>query len=259
MAKKAERKRKKAKSPIRRRIRLIVLAAVLVLLVLFLSLFQITNVIVTGNDRYTDEQIKGYCIDDSTFNNTVIYSLMHQRVEPEAVPLLEYIEVIYVDRNTIQLKVHEKQTIGMFRVGEKVCCIDQDGRVIEILDYAESGDLNLPLINGLGSRGTVGEVIELEDDSVLNVLQALKSAFDKYELMPESIDVEKNEKEVYIYTLHYGNVTVQLGADELLEEKMRRVSAIVPQISEMSGTLHLENYEEDTENIVFDTNTAGTE
>ena len=255
MKKKEKSKSGRKRSPAARRVRLIIVVAVLVLILLFLLLFRVTDVVVTGNDRYTDAQIKELCINEEGFNNSILFYLFNRRIETDDVPLLDYIDTIYVDRNTIQLRAHEKLTIGMFRVGDKVCCIDQDGVVIEILDYEGSEALNLPLITGLTSRGTVGEQIQIPDYSVLNALQALKSSFDKFDLTPNSIDILKDEEDRNTYTLHFGTVSVLMGIDDNLEEKMRRVAAIVPQLAGRSGTLHMESFDESTENIIFDGNT----
>lgn len=53
-------------------------------------------------------------------------------------------------------------------------------------------------------------------------------------------------------SLYYGQVEVMLGEDYLLEEKMNRASAILPQLDGMEGILHLEDYEKGTENIIFE-------
>ncbi len=286
MGKRKKEKRGKAAGLLQNRILLAVAGTVLILVLIFLLLFKVDNIVVSGNERYTDEEIKSLCINENAYNNSVLYYLFHRRIDISDVPLLDYIDVVYVDRNTISLKAHEKLTIGMFRVGDKVCCIDQDGVVIEIVDYAESGSLNLPLISGLGSKGTVGEKIEGADDAVLNTLSALKSSFDKYGISPqyiyiersageeteENADAENDEtqsseaenaaesssgeegEETVTYVLRFGNIRVLLGEDKNLEEKMRRVAAIIPMISDRMGELHLENYDEDTENIIFDTN-----
>ncbi len=253
-AKKGKKARSKKKSRVVRRVRLAVVLAILVLLILFLLLFRVTNIVVTGNERYSDAQIKELCINEDGYNNSILFYLFNRRIETDDVPLLDYIDTLYVDRSTIQLRAHEKLTIGMYRVGDKVCCIDQDGVVIEILDYEGSENLNLPLITGLTSRGTVGEVIQIPDYSVLNALQALKSSFDKYDLTPQGIDIIKDEEDRNTYTLHFGDVAVTMGIDDNLEEKMRRVAAIVPQLEGRSGVLHMETFNDSTENIIFDGN-----
>ncbi len=256
-------KKKKRRRKLNKRIKLGILFAVFVFILVFLLMFKVENVIVTGNERYTDDEIKSLIIDEESFNNTLLFCLFNGEVETPDVMLLESIEVTYVDRNTIRLKANEKLTIGMFRVGDKVCCIDQDGIVIEIIDYENAESLDLPLIYNLATSGTVGERIDTTD-SILNTLHALMSSFERYEIMPDSIYIEEEqgdedgeESVVNTYSLVFGEITVDLGADELLEEKMERVEAILRELSELgveSGTLHLANYDEDTENIIFDTN-----
>lgn len=282
--KKKQKKEKQKPGRKKRLVRLITTTGILAGVLIFLFLFKVDNIIVTGNERYSDEEIKSLVINEDSFNNTLLFCLVNHTIQIEDVPLLESIEVAYVDRNTISLKANEKLTIGMFPVGDKVCCIDQDGIVIEILDYADSSGLNLPLIYNLCTSGTVGEKIEIEDESVLNTLHAMMSSFKRYEIMPESIEIvdesdssgtdnADDAKEtdntdsgdntdgtegttVKTYTLSFGDKTVLLGRDELLEEKMQRLAAIMPHLAGKSGTLHLENYNEDTENIIFDTNTT---
>jgi cell division protein FtsQ len=253
----------KAINPLARRIRLFAITGILLIILIFLFLFKVNNIIVTGNSRYTDEEIKSLVINEDSFNNSLLFCLVNKHIKIENVPLLDSIDVIYVNRNTIQLKANEKLTIGMFRAGDKVCCIDQDGVVVEMLDYANSGELGLPLIYNLCSEGTVGEKIKIEDESVLNTLHALMSSFEKYEIMPDSIYIldepvmgGSEDETVKTYTLLFGSIQVLVGQDEYLEEKMRRLAAILPHLEGMSGTLHLETYDENTENIIFDTTEA---
>ena len=260
MAKTTEEKPKKEASQTQRLVRISIITAVLAFILVFLLLFRISNILVTGNKRYTDEEIKSLVINEDSFNNSLLFCLVNKTIEITDVPLLESIEVTYVNRNTIQLKANEKLTIGMFQVADKVCCIDQDGVVVEILDYAGSEELGLPLIYNLCNEGTVGEKINIEDESVLNTLHAMMSSFERYGIMPNSIYINEeqtiggNEDDmVKTYTLHFGSVKVLVGQDEYLEEKMRRLAAILPHLEGMSGTLHLESYDEDTENIIFDT------
>lgn len=52
--------------------------------------------------------------------------------------------------------------------------------------------------------------------------------------------------------LYYGDIEVRLGNDENMDEKMNRLSGILPQLEGMAGILHLENITEDTQAVVFD-------
>ena len=52
--------------------------------------------------------------------------------------------------------------------------------------------------------------------------------------------------------LTYGTVKVSMGSLEFLTQKVERLAKIKPQLQGMEGTLHLENWTEETTNIVFD-------
>ena len=250
--KRVKKRRTKKQARIRRLVRNIVILAVAVAAFLFVFIFKLDSVVVSGNSRYTESEIKELCIDENGFNNTIIYYLLHRRIRTDDIPLLEYIETEYVDNHTVMLKAHEKLTVGMFQVGEAIYCIDQDGIVVEQLDSESADQLDLPMISGLADQGMVGEKISA-DDSVINTLHALKSSFDKYSISPGSIDIQKDEEsDSNTFILHFENVAVNMGADDLLEEKMRRVAAILPQLKGQSGTLHMEDYNEDVENIIFE-------
>ncbi|HIV24897.1 MAG TPA: cell division protein FtsQ/DivIB [Candidatus Scatomonas pullistercoris] len=107
---------------------------------------------------------------------------------------------------------------------------------------------DLPLVTGLSvDTAAVGEKLQVEDASVFNTIQALVRMMEKYSIQPDSIEFAED----LTVTLHYGDVQVRLGADTDLEEKMTRVAAILPELEGMSGVLHLEDFTEDTPNIVF--------
>jgi len=112
---------------------------------------------------------------------------------------------------------------------------------------------DVPKVTGLTDKPLkVGEKIEpaCKDDEIFTKLQTITRLVNRFERMPDEISVS-DEGEL---TLAYngGEIQVLLGKGNLLEDQMSRVAAILPQLEGMSGTLHLENFAEDTVNIVFD-------
>jgi cell division protein FtsQ len=79
--------------------------------------------------------------------------------------------------------------------------------------------------------------------TLLNLTQTLK----KYSLTPEEIDYEEDGE----MTLHYDDVLVEFGSDEHLNEKVQRLEKILPSLDGMSGTLHMEDWSEETSEIIF--------
>lgn len=112
---------------------------------------------------------------------------------------------------------------------------------------------DVPLIEGLGvTEASEGETLAVKDDSVFTQILALTKLIDKFDIRPDRVVLDENLN----MTLYYGNVRINLGSDDYLEEKMTRTAAILPQLGGMSGELHLENYSADTQNIIFDSDSA---
>jgi cell division septal protein FtsQ len=109
---------------------------------------------------------------------------------------------------------------------------------------------DVPLITGLGvTEAKEGEKLKVADDSVFDQILSLVKVLNKLDLQPDSVELDDDLN----MTLHFGQIRVVLGSDELLEEKMTRAAAILPQLGGMSGVLHLETYTGATQNIIFDT------
>ena len=102
---------------------------------------------------------------------------------------------------------------------------------------------------------TVGKAVPVSDNSVFSTIQALSRLISKFDIRPDKIAFDNDQN----ITLYYndGKVKILLGKDTLLEDKMSKAAAILPQLSGMEGTLHLETYTEDTVNIIFDTTETG--
>ena len=79
---------------------------------------------------------------------------------------------------------------------------------------------------------------------------------EKYEILPEMVCFDENQEIILVY--NNGNIHCNLGKDTLLEEKITRVAAILPKLSDFTGILHLEDYETDITNIIFSKETLYT-
>ena len=240
-----------------------------------------------GNTRYTEKEVENMALEGFFAHNSVLLSTFQGHINLDDIPFMESVDVEYLNRNKIRLHVNEKQPIGYVRQEDMDYYFDKDGLVLESLSAAESqstDDSNspaggpagedgqaesggamsgsktdttafrpaltdVPLITGLNYESVaVGEILPVEDPSVFNTILALTRMIDKYEIQPDSVEFARNQS----MTLNYGQVRISLGTDSYLEEKMTRVAAILPKLSGMSGVLHLEDFTDDTQNIIFD-------
>lgn len=107
----------------------------------------------------------------------------------------------------------------------------------------------VPKITGVTCDSVVlYEKLPLEDTKLLRNLLTLTQLLKKYELEPEEIHYDSAMQP----QLTYGTIAVNVGSEDYLTQKIARLSAIMPQLSGLSGILHLETWTPDTTDIVFD-------
>ena len=105
-----------------------------------------------------------------------------------------------------------------------------------------------PVTGLTGEEVVLGEIVPADDPAVFPILLTLNRMISKFEIPPDRITVGSG----MTLSLQYGKAEISLGTDHLLEEKMTKAAAILPQIRGAEGILHLENYEKDTVNIIFE-------
>jgi hypothetical protein len=311
---------KKKRSRVARRRLHLILIGIAVAAAAFFGLFYTTDMEISGNSRYTDEQIRSMIQSDPLSWNTVLMSLLHRTVHVDA-PLISSIQVSFVTRNRLRITVNEKYPIGYLQLDGTNYYFDKDGVVIETTSSdgssvggtdtsssfssssaqpseaaeqqtvsgsssqqaeitavtpepavagsqeesateADTGNgsesyapalSDVPLIEGLGAaQAAEGEKLAVKDDSVFTQILALTKLIDKFDIPPDKVVLDESLN----MTLYYGDVRINLGSDDYLEEKMTRAAAILPQLGGMSGELHLENYSSDTQNIIFDSDST---
>lgn len=242
--------KKKRSIGFRTAVGLICLAVAAAGLFFFFSTFQLKQVLVSGSTRYTDEEIRELCIYGPLSNNTVLLTRFQKQVDLRDVAFLDHADLFYVDKNTVKIEVTETPLAGIFEVNGYYYYFDRNGRVTEVLSSPDEIIAErVPYIYGLGASNIgLEHVIEFEYPEALNTIVAIKNAIDRYAVCPDSVSFDGEQN----ITLQYDQITVLLGQDKLLEEKISRASAIMPGLEGRTGTLHLETFSQDTENIVFE-------
>ncbi len=227
-----------------------VLGGLLLAAALFWGLFYITEVEVTGNTRYTDQEVQDMVEDGFLSHNSVLLSVFRSHIDLRDILFMQSVDVEYLARNKVRLHVSEKEPVGYVNLEDTDYYFDKDGLVLELIpaDQDQKGN-DVPQVTGLAlNPAALGETLAIEDPSVFQTILALSKIAKKYEIVPDQVEFSQTLS----MTLYYSQVRICLGDDSLLEEKMTRVTAILPKLSGMSGILHLEDFTEDTQNIIFD-------
>lgn len=224
---------------------LVVAASALIIV----KVFVVKNVKVEGNVLYEEELIKSTVLNDEYSWNSLYVFLKYTFTDAEQLPFIDTMEIQMEDPNTLKIKVYEKGMMGYLyipAIGENAY-FDKDGIVVETSTRIIE---NVPKMEGL----QCSEVVLYEklpiDDKLLKQLLTLTQTLKRDGLEPDAIRYGTENEPALIYD----SVAVNLGSLELLTQKVERMKEILPQLEGMSGTLHLENWTEESTNIVFKKN-----
>ncbi|MDD3340555.1 MAG: hypothetical protein PHS82_17100 [Lachnospiraceae bacterium] len=121
-----------------RKIILLVLAALLLMgIFVFLFLFRVTTINVTGNVHYTNEEIEDMVLTGPFAHNTLLASMFKKQVKVENVAFMDSISVEMTDWNTLRLDVSEKAVVGCVVYENAYYYFDKDGIVLEKTDIPD--------------------------------------------------------------------------------------------------------------------------
>lgn len=206
----------------------------------FFSYYKVDSVEVRGTTHYTEDEIKKMVLKGSFASNSVLAPLFCGNVDTSDVAFVDAFKITQLNRNTICISVKEKKPIGCIHYLDSYIYFDRTGTFVE---GSQTLDKTVPYFDGIEvSKVVMDEKLDIKGDTVLNTAVALSTIFQKNDLVPDHIQFDSS----YSISLIYGDITVQLGKDENLEEKMNRVAAILPKITGKKGILHMESVSTDT-------------
>ncbi len=221
------------------------LLLLLLLALALVGIFHIRSVEVVGNSHYTAEEIEDRILCDGYSENSLYLYLKYRYFHTEQIPFVDKIEVSLLSAGKVRIRVYEKSLIGYVSYLGTNLYFDKDGIVVESTSEVRE---DVPEISGLHfTSQALYQKLEVEDDQVFSIILNVTQLLQKHELYPDQIEFKKNLE----LQLHFANVRVALGKGELLEEKIGRVKQFLPELEGESGTLHMENYTEDTSLISF--------
>ena len=219
---------------------LIILAIILGIGYYVLDTYRIETVYVEGNVHYTEEEVKSIVMDGVLGDNSLYLSLKYKNKGVENIPFVDVMDVTILSPDTIKISVYEKALAGYFMY------FDKDGYVVE---SSSVKTLGIPQITGLEFNHVVlGEKLPVENDEVFNEILNLTMLINKYELVTDKIYFHSSGD----VTLYFQDVKVAMGNEpDKLEDKIMLLPNFLAQLEGKSGTLQMENYDEDKGKFTF--------
>ena len=228
----------------------ILLAGVLIGFLIFISITIVDNVIVDEGKHYSKDEVKRLMMRSVFDYNSVYLFLKNRYNEQEPIPFVEYVDVIWIDKNTIRLKVYDKNIIGCTNFMNEYVYFDKDGFVVETSSKKED---EIPYITGIDFEElTLNSKIKVSDEDIFELILNVTQQISKYELQIDEINFDKN----YNLTLNSGEITILLGKQETYDEQLAKLKSMLEEAKKekLSGVLHMEKYKEGQDRIIFDKN-----
>lgn len=225
---------------------IVVLAALAVLFILGLSfagVFRVRQVTVTGNAYYTKEEVVNLLLDEGSLQNTLLVYLRYKYQEHPEIPFIDDFEVTMDSWQSLKIRVYEKNMVGYVRYLGQDVYFDKDGIVVESSTQELEG---IPQISGVTFDSlAIHQPLSVEDPTIFDTILSITKLLTKYDLDPDEIRFGAGGE----LFLQLGDVKVALGTGENLDEKISRLKQLEGYLKDKSGTLHMENYTDETTHI----------
>ncbi len=242
--------RRKKKRKILLSVFLAVLLSAAVAVFVVWKVFTVKEIVVEGNKLYSDKQIGQFIREDKYSWNSLYVLLKYRFLDVKEIPFIDSIEISLKNPHTVKVHVYEKAMLGsvyISAIGQNAY-FDKDGFVVET---SQETIEDVPQVEGLScDKVVLYEKLPLNDEKVLRSLLVTTQALKKNEVVPEKIYFDEGGE----ISLSYGGIRVLLGGTDSLTQKILRLPYILPQLSGKTGTLHVENWTENSTDIIFQEN-----
>lgn len=233
--------------------RLITLSVILGILLLLagaaawaLQYFHVKNIYVEGNLHYTDEEIIGFVTSERFGDNSLYLSLKYKDKGIENIPFIQKMNVQVLAPDTIKIIVYEKAVAGYVQYLDGFMYFDKDGIIVEAAETRTEG---IPEITGIHfDQVVLYEPLPVDNQDVFQDILYMTQVLGKYGIAADKIYFD----DTYEMTLYFGDVRARLGDGSNMEEKIARLSQILPAAQGKKGVFRLENYTGSGDNVSFE-------
>ena len=231
------------------KITIIVVLSILIIGVIALfagmQYYRVDEIIVEGNEKYTKDEIINLVMTDPLDKYSLLFKWRIEQNKFEEIPFVDELEITVESPKKVKIKVYEKTVVGYVEHLGYYLYFDKDGTVVESSTEQLEG---VPMVSGIPLDTIVlYKPLPVENDEIFKSLLNLTQLMEKYAVHPDNIKFN-NDLEI---TLYFGEAKVLLGEKNPSDDKIFKLSKLLPELDGLEGTLHLENYDESMKNITF--------
>ena len=220
-----------------RRLKISALAVILLAAALLLSV-RISEVTVTGNERYTKEELTQILFPDQWSRNSLFCFFRDRLQEHVQIPFVEDYEIVFQGPGKVEVIVYEKSVVGYVSYMSSYMYFDKDGIIVESANEALPG---VPLVTGLKfGQIVLYQKLPLEKEETFRQILNLTQILSIFELKVDRIQYGSYGD----ITLYLKEIEVLLGSGGNMNDKISELNDMLPHLEGRKGILHLEDYDE---------------
>lgn len=238
---------KKAQPRARKRIRNLILCLLVMaaLLLLFLWNMDLSTIHVEGGEFYTGQEIADFVF-EKPYERNFLYAYLNNRFgHKKPIPFVAGYTMEFTGTKEVTLTIYEKELIGYIEYMGSYMYFDKDGTVVESSTELREG---VPLVTGLSFDYIVlTKPLPVANETAFTQILNLTKLIKKYKIPVDKIYFDPR----FDATLYIDNIRVLLGNKSDMEDKVAELSSMLPRLTGLSGTLHLEKYDKTAMNPIY--------
>ena len=229
------------------RVKKVLLAGVVALLFLGAAGFfvQIQEVPVTGNNRYTSEEITDILFPTGKERNFLYCFVNDKMGNHKDIPYVEDYDLVFETPMKVEVIIYEKSIVGYLEYMSSYMYFDKDGIIVESTNEKLQG---IPKVTGLDfGHISLYAPLPVEDKQVFDEILNLTQALYDYEIQVDEIRFEARNE----VTLKIGEIDVKLGNSDNINGKIAALHDTLPVLEGQAGTLYLDSYDETNTSMMY--------
>ena len=207
---------------------------------------EVKSVEIRGNTRYSDEEVKEMVLTGPLSRYSLLAPALCTKENVRNVYYVDGWTVTRTAKDSLVITLKEKTPVGCISYLDNYVYFDKNGCFV---DASPVHDERIPYFDGIKVTQVIeNEKLPIRGSAVLDTAVCLAAEFQKEDRFPDHAEFDARGG----VSLSYDDITVSLGQNEYMEDKMARALAILPQLEGMKGVLHLEGISEKTKNVTFE-------
>ena len=225
---------------------MVVLIVICAAILIVKEKFTVTRVDISGNEHYTEEEIKNFVMTGRYGNNTIYLYMKYNDKTVDNIPFIQRMDVRILSPSHIKIEVYEKALAGYIEYLGHYLYFDRDGIVVESATKAIDG---IPFVTGLKyDHVMLHEPLPVADETIFGKILTITQLLTKYNIPTDKIYFDGSED----ITLYFGDARAYIGSSNYIDEKINELSLLLPKLQGYSGVLHMENYTGEGGNFTFE-------